>query len=314
MSASGAIFAKSNKLLMSINHWIAAARLRTLPLAFASIILGTFLAASQGHFDPFIFILTLLTTLLYQVLSNYANDYGDGVKGTDAQREGEQRAVGSGLISAAQMKRGVWIFALLSLLSGTILSIWATWQLPWPVTLTFVVLGMAAVGAAITYTVGKNAYGYHGLGDVAVLLFFGVIGVGGSYFLQTNTFSWEIFLPAAAMGLLAAGVLNLNNMRDRLSDARAGKRTLVVWLGERRAKLYHVLLLLSAFDAAFFYNLLQPSLNWWGYLFLICLPLLGINARQVLRSEEPAHYEPLLKQLALTALLFSFTFGLGQVL
>ena len=298
---------------MFLKPWIAAARLRTLPLAFASIILGNFLAASLGHFHLGIFLLTLFTTLCYQVLSNYANDYGDGVKGTDARREGEARAVASGVITAAQMRRAVWLFALLSLISGTALSIWATWALPWVVTLTFVILGFMAVGAAITYTVGKNAYGYHGLGDVAVLLFFGVIGVGGSYFMQTNAFNSEVLLPAVAMGLLAVGVLNLNNMRDRESDRLAGKKTLVVIMGERGAKFYHALLLLVAFDAAFFYVKLMPG-SLWQYLFFLTLPLLAFNLFKALGARRSKDYEPLLKQLALTTLLWALLFGLGQVL
>lgn len=298
---------------MTIKLWVAAARFRTLPLAFASIILGNFLAASMGHFHLGIFLLTLFTTLCYQILSNYANDYGDGVKGTDAVREGEQRSVAAGLITARQMRRAVWVFALLSLISGTALSIWATWQLPRLVTITFIILGIAAVGAAITYTVGKNAYGYHGLGDVAVLLFFGVIGVGGSYFLQTNALNPEVLLPAFAMGLLAVGVLNLNNMRDRENDSLAGKKTVVVLLGERGAKFYHALLLLIAFDAAFFYTKIIPGSH-WQYLFFLTLPLLVFNLVKVLRARAPKDYEPLLKQLALSTLLFALLFGLGQVL
>ena len=298
---------------MNVKPWIAAARLRTLPLAFSSIILGTLLAASMGHFNGWVFILSLLTTLCYQILSNYANDYGDGIRGTDADRVGEQRAVASGLITAAQMKRAVWIFAILSLIFGTALSFIATRNLPWVVTLTFVILGVGAVIAAITYTVGKNAYGYHGLGDLAVLLFFGVVGVAGSYFLQTNILNWEVFLPAASLGLLAVGVLNLNNMRDLDNDRKAGKNTLAVLFGLQGAKIYHGVLLLLAFDLAFFYNQLLPS-GFWQNLYFLTLPLLAFNLIKVSRARKREDFEPLLKQLAITTLLFSILFGVGKLI
>src|SRR5690606_2797420 len=183
----------SEPVLMDLKPWIAAARLRTLPLAFSSIILGTCLAASMGSYSITVFVLCLLTTLCYQVLSNYANDYGDGVKGTDADRVGEKRAVASGEISAASMKKAVWIFAVLSFIFGTWLSILATQGLPMIVTIGFVALGLLAIVAAITYTVGRRAYGYSGFGDISVLIFFGIVGVVGSYFLQTNMLNWEVF-------------------------------------------------------------------------------------------------------------------------
>ncbi len=298
---------------MNIKPWIAAARLRTLPLAFSSIILGTCLAASNGHYSNLIFVLCLLTTLCYQVLSNYANDYGDGVKGTDADRRGEKRAVASGEISAAQMKKAVWFFALLSFGFGTWLSIIATAGLPWLVTLGFILLGLLAIVAAITYTVGRKAYGYSGLGDISVLLFFGIVGVGGSYFLQANILNWKILLPAAAVGLLAVGVLNLNNMRDIDSDRRHGKKTLAVRMGLRGAKLYHLILIVLAFDFAFLYNRLTEG-SFWRNLYWLVLPLLFINLRAALKGEEPEDFEPLLKMLAITTLIFSLLFGIGQVI
>jgi len=298
---------------MSLKKWVAAARLRTLPLAFSSIILGTCLAASFGHFNGLVFALCLLTTLCYQVLSNFANDYGDGVKGTDADRKGEKRAVASGAISAGQMKRAVWLFAILSLGFGTWLSILATQSLPGIVTWSFVILGLLAIIAAITYTVGRRAYGYKGLGDISVLIFFGWVGVVGSYFLQTNILNWEVFLPATAVGLLAVGVLNLNNMRDIQTDKASGKRTIPVMLGLKRAKVYHGILIIAAFDLAFIYNILV-DISFWQNLYWLSLPLLLLNLYAVLKAEKPEDFDPLLKVLAITTLIFSVLFGIGQII
>lgn len=299
--------------LMDIKPWIAAARLRTLPLAFSSIILGTCLAASMGSYSITVFVLCLLTTLCYQVLSNYANDYGDGVKGTDADRVGEKRAVASGEISAVSMKKAVWIFATLSFIFGTWLSIIATQGLPIIVTIGFVVLGLLAIVAAITYTVGRRAYGYSGFGDISVLVFFGIVGVVGSYFLQTNMLNWEVFLPASSVGLLAVGVLNLNNMRDIENDKVAGKRTLVVMMGLKGAKIYHGVLIILAFDFAFLYNALMDS-SFWSNLYFLSIPFLVANLFSVMRSFDAEDFDPLLKRLAITTLLFALTFGIGQVL
>lgn len=295
------------------NVWIAAARLRTLPLAFASIILGTMLAASQENFSLGVFLLSLLTTLFYQILSNFANDYGDGVKGTDDNRKGEARAVGSGLISSKQMKKAVSLFIFLSIASGTALSIWACWELGWEYQLGFSLLGLLATWSAVKYTVGDSAYGYKGLGDLFVLLFFGFVGVGGSYFLHAQEWSWLVLLPGTSLGFFAMAVLNLNNMRDRETDAKSGKQTLALSLGEKGAKAYHTLLLILGFDAAFLYNRLVPS-SFWQNLYFLILPFLILNLLQVLRAKSPEDYEPLLKKMALTTLLFALLFGLGKLL
>lgn len=298
---------------MNLKHWIAAARLRTLPLAFSSIILGSCLAASHGKFSLPVLILALLTTLCYQILSNYANDYGDGVKGTDDNRKGEQRAVAAGIISAAKMKKAVILFSILSFVFGTWLSIIATKDLSIYITGLFIGLGLLAIIAAITYTVGDRAYGYRGFGDVFVLLFFGYVGVVGSYYLQTNTWNWLVFLPATSVGFLAMGVLNLNNMRDIETDKENGKRTLPVIIGLKWAKLYHGTLILWALYLAHLYNKVNFS-SGWQYLFAITLPLLirgMIKARNSFSAED---FEPQLKVLAITTLLFSLTFGIGQLL
>lgn len=271
------------------------------------------LAYAHGQFDALIFVLALVTTLFYQVLSNYANDYGDGVKGTDANRVGEARATASGAISASAMRKAVVLFSILSVASGTLLSFYACRDLGLYFQLGFTALGLIATWAAISYTVGDKAYGYAGLGDLFVLLFFGFVGVGGSYFLQTQSWDWAILLPGAAIGFLAMAVLNLNNMRDREGDAKSGKHTLALRLGERGAKAYHTLLLIFAFDLSFLYNRIYPT-TLWQNLYFICLPLILLNLRKVLKASGPKDYEPLLKQLALTSLLFALLFGLGKSL
>ncbi len=298
---------------MQLKHWVAAARLRTLPLAFSSIILGTCLAASNGHYDTLIFILSLLTTLCYQVLSNYANDYGDGIKGSDANRTGEQRAVASGWISSQQMRKAVILFSVLSFVFGSWLSIIATRDLPIIVTLGFIGLGVLAIIAAITYTVGRRAYGYHGLGDLSVLLFFGYVGVVGSYFLQSNLLNWEVFLPATSLGFLAIGVLNLNNMRDIEEDRKNNKRTLAVLMGLRGAKYYHGALLILALDLAYVYNAIVPG-SFWQNLYFLSIPLVLLNLYRAVKGQQSADFEPLLKMLALATLLFALLFGIGQLI
>jgi len=299
--------------MSGIKVWIQAARLRTLPLAFASIILGSLLAKSQGFFDWWIFLLCILCTLVYQILSNYANDYGDGLKGTDANRVGEVRATAAGLISVKAMRNAVRLFTVLAIILGSTLSIYACQDYGWEYQLGFSLLGLLATWAAINYTVGDNAYGYAGLGDLFVLVFFGFVGVGGSYFLQTGQWSFDVLLPATSLGLMAIAVLNLNNMRDREGDARSGKNTLALRLGEKGAKAYHAILLIVAFDAAFLYNRINPS-SMWQNMYFVVLPFLVINLLKVLKAQGPKDYEPLLKQMALTTLLFALLFGIGKAL
>ncbi|MEM8895702.1 MAG: 1,4-dihydroxy-2-naphthoate polyprenyltransferase [Bacteroidota bacterium] len=296
-----------------VKAWISAFRLRTLPLALASIFLGSFIAESQGAFNWPIFILCVLTTLFLQILSNLANDYGDSVHGADgAHREGPSRAVQSGLISSEQMKRAMVIFGLLSLFTGLGL-IYVAFQDQWMLVLTFLGLGLGAIYAAIKYTSGSNPYGYKGLGDLFVLLFFGLVGVGGSYFLYTQVWDWSIVLPALGCGLLAVGVLNVNNIRDIHSDELSGKRSIPVRIGRQNAVYYHWTLLLGALGCAAAYTLMNYQ-SAWQWLFILTIPLLAINARAVLKNTSAQSLDPFLKQLAMTTLLYVVTFGLGLVL
>ena len=291
-------------------YWIKAARLRTLPLAFSCILLGTFLAAADGSFDLWILVLSLLTTLFFQVLSNYANDLGDGVKGTDQHRRGEPRMVGSGLIPIGKMKGAVYLFVLLSFVSACILSHRALLEKGWIWVALFIALGALAILSAVFYTVGDAAYGYRGLGDLFVLLFFGWVGVLGSYYLQTAELDWSVLLPASSVGLLSVGVLNLNNMRDIETDRTAGKKSIPVRIGLPYAKIYHMGLLLFAFNLSFLYVLGHGG-NAWRNLYWLSVPLILWNLWSVSKAWQAEEFDPLLKRMALTTLLFSLSLGCG---
>jgi 1,4-dihydroxy-2-naphthoate polyprenyltransferase len=290
--------------------WIQAARLRTLPLAFSSIITGSLLAAADGHFSWVILILALVTTLLYQVLSNYANDYGDGIRGTDKHKLGEQRAVASGTISSRAMRSAVIVLALLAFWSGSLLSVLALQPISWTLALIFVGLGALAVLAAISYTMGKGAYAYLGLGDPFVFLFFGLLGVCGSYFIQAKTLNPDVWYPAAAIGLLSAGVLNLNNMRDIPSDGPAGKKTLALRMGLPLAKFYHAFLLISAMILLLVYYLRTfTDIGQWATA--SALILIAINLARALKVSSHEAFDPLLKPLAISTLFIALLTGLG---
>ncbi len=296
-----------------IKAWIGAFRLRTLPLSLSCILMGGVLAAWQSAFNWTVFGLAVATTTLLQILSNLANDYGDSVHGADsADRQGPTRAVQQGLISPVQMKRAMVLFSVLSLASGIGLLLLVFYdQLLY--LLAFLGLGVAAIFAAINYTAGSNPYGYRGLGDLAVFLFFGIVGVAGTYFLLTGDFDAAILLPAASCGLFATGVLNVNNIRDIESDQKAGKISIPVRIGRKKAVTYHIVLLLAGVLAAAIFtwaHYTQPS----QWLFLFTMPLFYRNARAVQSKHTASALDPYLKQLALSTLLFVVLFGLGLLL
>lgn len=294
--------------------WIQAFRLRTLPLALSSAIVGSFLAYADGHFIWSVFILTLITTLFLQVLSNLANDYGDSVHGTDNHsRLGPERTVQSGKITKPEMKKMIWIFSILSFLSGSLLIFYGLKNAQVGLILLFFVLGIAAIVAALKYTIGKNPYGYSGFGDLFVFLFFGLLGVCGTYFLFTNQFHFRLLLPAAAIGLLSAGVLNLNNMRDIVNDTASGKITIVVRLGSEKAKIYHVALIVFSILLGIIYTL-QNWVSAFQFLFLLAVIPLGYHLHQVFANHVPEKLNNQLKILALTTFFFSVTFSLGLFL
>lgn len=294
----------------SISSWLKAFRLRTLPLALSSILMGGGLAIYEGSYSWTVIFLAACTTVLLQILSNLANDYGDSQKGTDnVHRLGPERSVQSGEISARQMKTAVIVFSVLSLLSGVWLLYVSLKDDFWPA-LLFLVMGLAAIAAAVKYTVGKNAYGYSGLGDLFVFLFFGLTGVLGTYYLNVLSLSWDVLLPATSIGLLSTAVLNLNNMRDIDNDLRSGKHTLASKMGLRKAKVYHVFLVVGAILAILlFVGLHYASPR--NLLFLIVVPLLLSDLRTIWKTTEQQKLDPFLKKLALTTLLFAVLFTVG---
>ena len=302
-----------------MKHWLSAFRLRTLPLALSSIIVGSAMSTNWGWvtdfvdlFKPMVLVLALLTAILLQVLSNLANDLGDHQHGTDnVDRVGPQRAVQSGAISPAAMKRGMIICGGLAFISGCSL-ITAALGLTLT-TLFFLVIGLAAMVAAVKYTFGKNPYGYAGLGDVSVFLFFGIVGVCGTFYLHTQHFEPMVLLPATAFGLLSAGVLNVNNMRDIQNDAASGKRTLVVRMGSARAKVYHTVLILGGYGSLVTFSCFYGH-RWTFWLFLLVLPGFIVHLRRVLTNTDPRALDPQLKVLALGTFLTALTFSLGLIL
>ena len=297
-----------------MKHWIQAARLRTLPLSLSGIILGGFLAEKNGLFDGLIFLFSVLTTVGFQVLSNFANDYGDGVKGTDNEnRVGPERALQSGAISPKQMLRGIYITVVLTLLVALILIYLSFGVENFGYSVLFFILGIASIAAAIKYTMGKNAYGYSGLGDVFVFLFFGLLSVVGSLFLYTQQIERNAFLPAFTIGFLSAAVLNLNNMRDRASDILSNKNTLVVKMGAVKAKQYHYSLLIMALVSSLVY-VISEYRSPFQFLFLIAFVPIALHFVRVTKNTDVKALDPELKIVALSTFLYAFLFGLGQIL
>lgn len=298
---------------MKLRAWISALRLRTLPLALSSTGLGSFLAVENGFFKVDIFIWAVLTTVFLQILSNLANDYGDTIHGADSEhRIGPQRAVQSGIISPKEMVWAVIISMILAFLAGIkLLSISVgigTSLFYW-----FLLLGLLSILAAYTYTAGKRPYGYAGLGDIMVLIFFGLLGVGGSYFLYAQQFSLAILLPSLALGALATGVLNINNIRDIDADIKAGKNTIPVRFGKSKAIIYHWLLIIIAIVAGSTY-LILIGIDKYSWIALTGIPLLVLNGYRVSNIKAHEKLDPLLKQLALSTFLFVVVFGLSIIL
>jgi 1,4-dihydroxy-2-naphthoate polyprenyltransferase len=298
---------------MKTRAWISALRLRTLPLALASIGMGSFLALAHGVFNFNVLIWAGLTTIFLQILSNLANDYGDTVNGADSElRVGPDRAVQSGAISIGEMKLGILLFISLSLISGIIL-LAITVGLGSSLFYWFLAFGLLSIVAAYTYTAGSRPYGYAGFGDLMVFIFFGILGVGGSYFLYAQQLDLRVMLPAISMGALATGVLNINNLRDIDADAQAGKNTIPVRFGKNVAATYHWFLLLLAIISAAAYIFIQ-GVTLVNLIWLPGLPLLIINGYKVTTLEAQKDLDPYLKQLALSTLLFMLTFGLAIIL
>lgn len=297
-----------------IKNYIQAARLRTLPLSVSGIIIGSSIAVSHSKFNALIFVLAILTTIGFQIISNFANDYGDGVKGTDNKdRIGPARAIQSGAISPNQMLTAIKVAVFLTFICAIALIYVSFGKEDFLNLFIFFVLGIMSIVAAIKYTVGNKAYGYSGFGDLFVFLFFGILSVCGSYYLYTKQFDFTVLLPAFSVGFLSVGVLNLNNLRDRASDLKAGKNTLIVKIGAEFGKYYHYYLLIASFLFALLYNVIHFKS---AYQFLFVLAYLPIvkHGIVVYKNKEPKLLDPELKKLAISTFLFSLLFGLGLVL
>ena len=297
-----------------LKMWWETARPKTLPLALASIFTGSALGywANPQGFNGLVMALCLLTTILLQVLSNFANDYGDHQKGSDTEeRIGPLRGIQKGAISAKELKWGLILMVVASFLSGSFLIGIAYENLSG--LLAFAGLGILAIVAAITYTVGAKPYGYMGLGDISVLVFFGLLGVGGTYYLQTHSIDSHIILPAIGSGLLASAVLNINNLRDIEQDAKAGKNTLAVRLGAYKGRVYHCILL-SVAALCYLAFAVATAISWTNYLFVLAMPLLAKHAIFVYRSQQPRELRPMLAQMSMISLLINILFSLGLLI
>ncbi|MFP3595242.1 1,4-dihydroxy-2-naphthoate octaprenyltransferase [Chryseobacterium sp. SIMBA_029] len=304
-----------------MTDWIKAARLRTLPLSLSGIIMGAFIAkwrlwGEGGTWDWKIFALALLVTLLYQILSNYANDYGDGIKGTDAKRStsAEARAVASGKITAKQMKNAVILFSVLSF-AATIALLYVAF-IPQYMTefYIFIGLGVASILAAIGYTVGKKPYGYMGLGDLFVFIFFGLVSVCGSYFLFTKTFSWDILLPGTAVGMMSMAVLNLNNMRDIESDKLSGKNSLALRIGFKNAMIYEMILLQLPLILILIFlaiNGFIQSQNYYVFIVMILIIPFAKLRRRIMSVKEPKELDQFLKQVGILTFTMAVLTAIG---
>ena len=289
--------------------WFSTARPKTLPLALASIIIGSALAYWAGRFDLITTLLAFITTILLQVLSNFANDYGDHVKGSDtAERIGPLRAIQHGAITGEQLKMAVIVLSALSFISGSALSFYAYEEIE--DLLVFLGLGVISIVAAITYTVGKKAYGYLGLGDLFVLIFFGFVAIIGVFYLQAHSLPAMIFIPAFGCGLLSVAVLNINNLRDINQDRKAGKNTLIVRIGSKNGRIYHAILLVLAVVSYLIFAILNFE-HWYNYLFLLAVPLLVKHGLFVYRHQDPIELRPILGQMAGLALITNLLFSLG---
>ncbi|MBU2996101.1 1,4-dihydroxy-2-naphthoate octaprenyltransferase [Cellulophaga baltica] len=294
--------------MIKLKAWVNAARLRTLPLSISGIIVGVALAHFYGFQNWLVFTLAILTTISFQVTSNFANDYGDGVKGTDNDdRVGPKRALQSGILTQGELKKGILISVIIDIILAIVLLYTAFGIEKLKFIILFLGLALLSIWAAIKYTVGDSAYGYKGLGDIFVFLFFGLLAVLGSMFLFTNYITLIAFLPAITVGLLSAGVLNLNNLRDVYSDTKAGKNTIVVKMGYENGKIYHYTLLGISFLCMLLFSLLTFTM-WFNFLHLLVFIPIGLHALRVKKTKDSKLLDPELKKLALSTFFLALTF------
>ena len=305
-----------------MKHWIEAARLRTLPLSVSGIIVGSMYALANPTDDVLtptevfnwnLFTFAILTTLGLQILSNFANDYGDGIKGTDNEdRVGPKRTIQSGVITPQAMKRAIILTSGLTLFSAIYLIYLAFGAQNLGYSIFYLILGIVAIASAIRYTVGNSAYGYRGFGDVFVFVFFGLVSTLGVNFLYSKQLDAILILPATAIGFLSVAVLNLNNMRDEASDRKSGKNTLVVKMGIENAKKYHYFLIIGAMVLVVVFAILS-GFNFDQYLFLIAYLPLVKHLITVYNNQNNKLLDPELKKVALSTFALSVLLALCMI-
>ena len=299
-----------------MNRWVEASRPRTLPLALASILLGNILAYSSGSFSFLIAILAIVTTVFLQILSNYANDFGDTQNGIDTKdRKVALRTVQTGKISTQEMKKAIIFLAIISFLAGIILLFQSLKNASLETWFFFLGLGLLSILAAITYTIGKRPYGYMGLGDISVFIFFGWVGTMGTYFLQMKQIDWTILLPASACGFLSMAVLNLNNLRDIENDIKNGKNSIPVRIGKKNGFLYQQALYIAAILGFGLYPIIsgEEFSNVQNFALLVgYYPIIKIS-RSLKSTMSPQEIDPFLKKTALSTLWLIFIFGIVKI-
>ncbi len=299
--------------MTALKSWIVSFRLRTLPLSLSSVILGSFLSLSYGIFSHLIFWLCVITTLSLQILSNLANDYGDMITGADnAERIGPARALQKGDITMVQMKVMIIIFVIISSVSGLFLVYYGTRFMSFNYTLILLAIGLAAIAAAIKYTVGKKPYGYRAMGDLFVLIFFGPVGTMGAFFLHSGFVRFDLIFPSMAIGLMSVAVLNLNNMRDIENDSRSGKLTLAGILGREKSKIYHGFIILAAITSSLIYTYINYSAIHQLFYTLVFIPLI-YNLAAVITNIDLADLDNELRKVAIAALAYSVIFSLAYI-
>ncbi len=281
-------------------------------MSVSGVLLGTLLAASDGNFKPWAFAWAIVTTMALQILSNLANEVGDLEKGTDNEKRlGPIRSVQSGALSKREMIRAMLFFGGMAIVTGSLLVYDAFGDLLDLKSIILLLVGGASIVAAVKYTVGDHAYGYRGLGDLFVFIFFGLVSVLGSYFAMAGHLPWITLFPAVSIGLLSTGVLNMNNIRDMENDAACGKRTIPVMLGIRGAKTYHFILIVTALACMVLYTVFHPN-GRIGYLFILTFPLFGMHLVKVYQGKGK-NLDPQLKFLSLSTLLLTLLVVIGQI-
>ena len=299
-----------------MKNWLTAFRLRTLPLALSGIIVGVALSVGNGNFNSLGVALIFVTAILLQILSNLANEYGDFEHGLDnnSARKGPSRTIQRGEITPREMKSAVFITSGLALISGCML-LYVVFKEDILKAFTFLSLGLTSIWAAIKYTMGKSPYGYKGLGDVFLFLFFGLLSLLGTNFILTKDFQFESIFPAMAIGFFSTGVLNVNNIRDIESDKISGKYSIPVHIGLKKAVFYHLMLLVGGISCLVEFTLLQDGVSGLNILYLAAIPLFILNGFKVYKNQkDPILLDALLKQLALSTFFCSILFLVGHVL